>query len=171
MSRDVIIDKIFIASAPGFVLCLLVPAVNAIEEVSRLFGYQADGIDSIVGFSVSQDSFAGSGIVEIIEQKFDSAVADVYSEMFFGHMLCIVGLIDYDKAIIRQHRCSVVFEHKVAEHQCVIGHDDISVFQSPSGAPVETAGEMRTLSAAAVAVLALDRIPDMIFRHKWDVAE
>ena len=53
----------------------------------------------------------------------------------------------------------------------MIGHDNISGLQTPSGAPIETILKMRALSAAAVTVLAADLVPKTMMRQKRQITQ
>ena len=66
-------------------------------------------------------------IVKAVQQKSDSMITDIYSEMVFGDMLDIMCLINYHKPVIRQNRDSLFSEYEVTKQQGMVGNNNISL--------------------------------------------
>jgi len=64
----------------------------------------------------------------------------------------------------------VLFQDEVAEHQCVIGDDDIGGVGASSGLFVEAVLKVGALSSSTVAVFAVDHIPDYAIWDKSHIA-
>ena len=159
MSGHVVVDEVFVASSRCFVSCVCVPGAYVPEERVGLFAGAYDRVHGVSGFGVCEQALVGPRIVEGVEQQFYSSAADVDSEVLLGDVFDIVRLVDDDVFVFGDQREALLFEDKVAEHECMVCDNDVGAIEPSAGVSVEAVSEVGTSSGRAVTVLTVDGVP------------
>ena len=93
------------------------------------------------------------------------------AEVFLGDVFDGVGFVENDVVVLGQDADAFALKNQVAKEDGVVGDDDVGGVEPAAGAPVKAAGEVGALAAFAVAVFALDGLPDLGRRQFGQVAE